>query len=298
MIDIIIDGVLRGGVYGLAALGYVLIYRVSKVVNLAYGAMALMSAYLFWYFSEILNPLVALLVIPLVSVLVAVAVDRGVMRPMIGEPVVQIIMATIGISYVIKGVLLLFLQLGAGLPGWLYVTFTRDILPKDIYRLGPISVNANFLWASVAAFVGFAAFYVFYSKTPLGLTMKALSNDRQAALTLGVRLGETYTLSWILAGVIAFLSGFFYAAITGGVSGTVEYVAVKALPVIILGGLDSVLGAIVGGVVIGVLESFGKYYLDPVFGGGFGEVFPLLVMVFIMLVKPYGLFGTERIERV
>jgi len=298
MIDILIDGVLRGGIYGLAALGYVLIYRVSKVVNLAYGAMALMSAYLFWYFSEILNPLVALLVIPLVSVLVAVAVDRGVMRPMIGEPVVQIIMATIGISYVIKGVLLLFLQLGAGLPGWLYVTFTQDILPKDIYRLGPISINANFLWASVAAFVGFAAFYVFYSKTPLGLTMKALSNDRQAALTLGIRLGETYTLSWILAGIIAFLSGFFYSAITGGVSGTVEYVAVKALPVIILGGLDSVLGAIVGGVVIGVLESFGKYYLDPVFGGGFGEVFPLLVMIFIMLVKPYGLFGTERIERV
>jgi len=298
MIDILIDGVLRGGIYGLAALGYVLIYRVSKVVNLAYGAMALMSAYLFWYFSEILNPVVALLVIPLVSVLVAVAVDRGVMRPMIGEPVVQIIMATIGISYVIKGALLLLLQLGAGLPGWQYVTFTQDVLPRDIYRIGPISVNANFLWASVAAFVGFAAFYAFYSKTPLGLTMKALSNDRQAALTIGVRLGETYTLSWILAGIIAFLSGFFYAAITGGVSGTVEYVAVKALPVIILGGLDSVLGAIVGGVVIGVLESFGKYYLDPVFGGGFGEVFPLLVMIFIMLVKPYGLFGTERIERV
>jgi len=298
MIDILVDGVLRGGVYGLAALGYVLIYRVSKVINLAYGAMALMSAYLFWYFSEVLNPLVALVVIPLVSVLVAVAVDRGVMRPMIGEPVVQIIMATIGISYIIKGALLLFLQLGAGLPGWLYVTFTQDILPKDIYRIGPISINANFLWASVAAFVGFAAFYIFYSKTPLGLTMKALSNDRQAALTLGIRLGETYTLSWILAGIIAFLSGFFYAAITGGVSGTVEYVAVKALPVIILGGLDSVLGAIVGGVVIGVLESFGKYYLDPLFGGGFGEVFPLLIMIFILLVKPYGLFGTERIERV
>ncbi|MFN3804886.1 MAG: branched-chain amino acid ABC transporter permease [Pyrobaculum sp.] len=298
MIEIVLDGVLRGGIYALTAIGYVLIYRASKVINLAYGAMSLMAVYLFWYFSTFVSIFLAIVLVTVSISLIAVLVERGVMRPMIGEPVIQIIMATIGVSYVIKGVLLLFLQLGAGLPGWQYVTFTQQILPAGVYTIGPLSINATFLWASTAAFIAFTIFYFFYNKTPLGIAMKAMSNERQTALTLGIKPSETYLLSWLLAGITAFLSGFFYAAIIGGVSGQVELVAIKALPVIILGGLDSIPGALAAGVVIGILEAVGKLYLDPVFGGGFGEVFPLLVMIIVMLIKPYGFFGTERIERV
>lgn len=298
MIEVIIDGVLRGGIYALAAIGYILIYRASKVINLAYGAMSLMAIYLFWYFSTFTSTLPAIIITAISISLVAIFVERGVMRPMIGEPIVQIIMATIGVSYVIKGALLLFLQIGPGLPGWQYVTFTQELLPTGVYTIGPISINTTFFWASIAAFAAFAIFYLFYNKTPLGIAMKAMSNERQAALTLGVKPGETYLLSWLLAGLVAFLAGFFYATIIGGISGQVELIAIKALPVIILGGLDSITGAIVAGVVIGVLEAGGKLYLDPIFGGGFGEVFPLLVMIFVMLIKPYGLFGTERVERV
>ncbi|MEM1570671.1 branched-chain amino acid ABC transporter permease [Pyrobaculum sp.] len=298
MIDVIVDGVLRGGVYALAAIGYVLVYRASKVINLAYGAMALAAAYLYWYFSSFMPMPLAMALVLLATVLVAIFVERGIMRPMIGEPVVQIIMATIGVSYIIKGALLLFLQLGAGLPGWLYVPFVQSPLPQGTYSIGPLNINANFLWASIASFTGFIIFYLFYSKTPLGIAMRAMSNDRQSALTLAIRPTETFLLSWLLAGIIAFLSGLFYASITGGVSGNVELIAIKALPVIILGGLDSITGSVVGGIIVGLLESIGKYYLDSVFGGGFGEVFPLLVMIFIMLIKPYGLFGTERIERI
>ncbi len=298
MIDVVVDGVLRGGIYALAALSYVIIYRASKIVNLAYGAMAMLAAYLYWFFSPMVGPVLAVLISVGTLVMVAFLVERGVIRPMIGEPIIQIIMATIGVAFLIRGALLAFLILGPRLPGFQYQPFEVHPLPTGIYRLGDLAINANFLWAFIASLASFGAFLVFYRYSLLGIAMRAMANDRQAALALGVKPVESYMFSWAIAGALITLSGLFYASIFGGVAARVEEIGIKALPVIILGGLDSVGGAIVAGIIVGLSESFGRLYLDDVFGGGFGDVFPLILMVLIMLFRPYGLFGTERIERV
>ncbi|MDT7873779.1 MAG: branched-chain amino acid ABC transporter permease [Pyrobaculum sp.] len=298
MIDLVIDGVLRGGIYATAAVGYVILYRSIKVINLAYGAMALLAAYLYWMLTPQLPPLLGFLAILPVMALLAVVADKAVVRPMLGEPVIQIIAATIGLGYLIKGALLLVLQLGYALPGYQQVPYETPLLPRGFVELGALRLDLNFLGAFLASIAAFLLLWVFYKKTSLGIAMRAMSNDRPSAVAFGVRPTEAITTSWILAGLLATISGVFYASIFGGPSGSVEYIGVKALPVIILGGLDSVGGALVGGVIVGLAEVLGKLFLDPYLGGGFGEVFPLLVMVAVLLVRPYGLFGTERIERV
>jgi branched-chain amino acid transport system permease protein len=298
MIDLVIDGVLRGGIYATAAVGYVILYRSIKVINLAYGAMALLAAYLYWMLTPQLHPLLGFLAILPVMALLAVVADKAVVRPMLGEPVIQIIAATIGLGYLIKGALLLVLQLGYALPGYQQVPYETPLLPRGFVELGALRLDLNFLGAFLASIVAFLLLWVFYKKTYLGIAMRAMSNDRASAVAFGVRPTEAITTSWILAGLLAAISGVFYASIFGGPSGSVEYIGVKALPVIILGGLDSVGGALVGGVIVGLAEVLGKLILDPYLGGGFGEVFPLLAMVAVLLVRPYGLFGTERIERV
>jgi branched-chain amino acid transport system permease protein len=298
MIDLVIDGILRGGVYATAAVGYVILYRSIKVINLAYGAMALLAAYLYWMLTPQLHPLLGFLAILPVMALLAVVADKAVVRPMLGEPVIQIIAATIGLGYLIKGALLLVLQLGYALPGYQQVPYEAPLLPRGFVELGALRLDLNFLGAFLVSIAAFLLLWVFYKKTSLGIAMRAMSNDRPSAVAFGVRPAEAITTSWILAGLLAAISGVLYASIFGGPSGSVEYIGVKALPVIILGGLDSVGGALVGGVIVGLAEVLGKLFLDPYLGGGFGEVFPLLVMVAVLLVRPYGLFGTERIERV
>jgi branched-chain amino acid transport system permease protein len=298
MIDLVIEGVLRGGIYATAAVGYVILYRSIKVINLAYGAMALLAAYLYWMLTPQFHPLLAFLAILPVMALLAVVADNAVVRPMLGEPVIQIIAATIGLGYLIKGALLLVLQLGYALPGYQQVPYETPLLPRGFVELGALRLDLNFLGAFLVSIVAFLLLWTFYKKTSLGIAMRALSNDRPSAIAFGVRPTEAITTSWILAGLLAAISGVLYASIFGGPSGSVEYIGVKALPVVILGGLDSVGGALVGGVIVGLAEVLGKLFLDPYLGGGFGEVFPLLVMVAVLLVRPYGLFGTERIERV
>lgn len=298
MIDLIIDGVLRGGIYATAAVGYVILYRSIKVINLAYGAMALLAAYLYWMISPQLGPLLGFLAVLPATAILAIVADRAVVRPMLGEPVVQIIAATIGLSYLIKGALLLVLQLIYGMPGYQLVPYDVPLLPRGFIDLGALRLDVNFFGAFLASVAAFGMLWVFYKKTPLGIAMRAMSNDRPSAIAFGVRPTESITTSWILAGLLATVSGVFYANTFGGPSGSVEYIGIKALPVIILGGLDSVGGALVGGLIVGVTEVLGKLFLDPYLGGGFGEVFPLLLMVAVLLVRPYGLFGTERIERV
>jgi Branched-chain amino acid ABC-type transport system, permease components len=298
MIDLIIDGVLRGGIYATAAVGYVILYRSIKVINLAYGAMALLAAYLYWMISPQLGPLLGFLAVLPATAILAIVADRAVVRPMLGEPVVQIIAATIGLSYLIKGALLLVLQLIYGMPGYQLVPYDVPLLPRGFIDLGALRLDVNFFGAFLASVAAFGMLWVFYKKAPLGIAMRAMSNDRPSAIAFGVRPTESIATSWILAGLLATVSGVFYANTFGGPSGSVEYIGIKTLPVIILGGLDSVGGALVGGLIVGVTEVLGKLFLDPYLGGGFGEVFPLLLMVAVLLVRPYGLFGTERIERV
>ncbi|AET32585.1 branched-chain amino acid ABC transporter permease [Pyrobaculum ferrireducens] len=298
MIDILIDGVLRGGVYAIAALGYVLVYRASKVVNLAHGTFALTSAYLFWALSPDLGPVGALIAIIPLSFILAAVVERAVVRPMLGEPVIQIIAATIGVSYLLKGLLLAWLQVRYALPGWLLVPFEHSLFPRGFLEVAGLRLDFNFAGSFLASLASFGFFYWFYKNTSLGVAMRAMSNDRVSAVAFGIKSSESIAIAWALSGILAALAGVFYASIYGGASGQVEYIGIKALPVIILGGLDSVGGALVAGVAIGVLEVLGKLYLEPLFGGGFGEVFPLLFMIAVLLVRPYGLFGTERIERV
>jgi branched-chain amino acid transport system permease protein len=221
MIDLAIDGVLRGGIYATAAVGYVILYRSIKVINLAYGAMALLAAYLYWMLTPQLPPLLGFLAILPVMALLAVVADKAVVRPMLGEPVIQIIAATIGLGYLIKGALLLVLQLGYALPGYQQVPYETPLLPRGFVELGALRLDLNFLGAFLASIVAFLLLWVFYKKTSLGIAMRAMSNDRPSAVAFGVRPTEAITTSWILAGLLAAISGVFYAGIFGGPSGSV-----------------------------------------------------------------------------
>ena len=291
-LQLIITGIAVGGVYALMALGFVLIYKASTVVNFGPGELVLFEAYVAW--ATILNmrlPLyVALPVTLAIAILLGLVIERGVLRPLIGQPIISVIMVTFGFASVIRGVL--------------NMTWGSDTRPfpalfsPEPFHLGPVPVSPVHLWSFVTVILLLGAFSLFFKFSLTGMAMRATADHQQVAQSLGISVKWIFALSWCIAAVVSTLGGIILGSVRGGVYFSLADLGLKVFPVVILGGLDSVAGAIVGGILIGVLENLSGGYLDPILGGGVKEVAPFVVLVIILMFRPYGLFGKVEIERV
>src|SRR5499426_2241200 len=292
LLQLLITGVAVGSVYALMALGFVLIFKASSVVNFGPGELVLFGAYVSW--ATILHmklPLYVALPITLaVAIALGLVIERGVLRPLIGEPIISVIMVTFGVASVIRGVL-----------NMAWGSDTRPfpaLFSSEPFRLGPVPVSPVHLWSFVSVMILLGAFSLFFKFSMTGMAMRATADNQQVAQSLGVSVKWIFALSWCIASVVSTLSGIILGNVRGGVDFSLVDLGLKVFPVVILGGLDSVMGAIIGGVLIGVLENLSGGYLDPIFGGGVKEVAPFAVLVVILLFRPYGLFGKPEIERV
>jgi branched-chain amino acid transport system permease protein len=292
LLQLIITGIAVGGVYALMALGFVLIYKASSVVNFGPGELVLFGAYIAW--ATILHmrlPLYAAFPLTLVVAIgLGLIIERGVLRPLIGQPIISVIMVTFGFASVIRGVL-----------NMSWGSDTRPfpaLFSSEPFRLGPIPVSPVHLWSFVAVMLLLGAFSLFFKFSLVGTAMRATADNQQVAQSLGVSVKRIFALSWCIATVVSAMGGIILGSVRGGVDFSLADLGLKVFPVVILGGLDSVPGAIVGGVLIGVLENLSGGYLDPLLGGGVKEVAPFVALVVILMFRPYGFFGKVAIERV
>ena len=287
----IVTGIATGGIYALVALGFVLIYKASDVINFAQGDLLMVGAYVGWALSTAGLPFPVAFVLTLIAAaLVGLLIERIVLRPMIGEPIIAVIIVTLGLSSMLRG--LVFFVASTEVR-----RFPEDIFPITPVQIGPIPVPQIYAWAVVIAGVAVLVLTVFFRFSRQGIALRAAADDQQAAMSMGIRISWVFALSWALSASVAAAAGILLGNLTG-VNFTLADIGLQVFPVVILGGLDSIPGAIIGGLVIGVLQNLASGYLDPCVGGGLKNVFPFFILVAILMLKPYGLFGRERIERV
>jgi len=287
----ITTGIMVGGIYALVALGWVLIYKCSGVLNLAMGEMTLMGAYVSLSFYAMGIPfLLALLFSLVIGLILGILTERIFLDKLIGEPVLTVIMVTVGLSFFFKGTVEL-----------VWGTDTRVFSPPvfsiEPIHIGNIVIGQVYLWSFVAAMILLVIFVCFFKYTRWGLAMQATADDEMAALSLGVSARFVYAAAWAIAFMAAGVGGTLLGNING-LNISVGYLGLLVLPAVVLGGLNSVPGAIVGGITIGILQNLCGAYLDRYFPGGVKEVAPFVFMAIFLLFKPHGLWGWERIERV
>jgi branched-chain amino acid transport system permease protein len=289
----IADGLGRGSVYALIALGFVIIYKSSRVISFAQPGFMIAGVVLVTYLVEIpgLGFFGAMALGAGLIALLGLGVERSVIRPMIGRPVFAIAIITIGLDIILRTVAHAYI-------GPL-VRHVEDPWGREMLTVGTLRMEQRHLAAVITATVLVGLLFLFFRYTRMGLAMRAVAEDQEAALAQGVSVGAVFAVSWALAAGLAAVAGSFAAA---GVSvdNTFWPIALYALPVIILGGLDSLPGAVLAGVVIGVLRSLADNYPDALswLGSNPSVIVPWLVMVLVLVVRPYGLFGTPEVERV
>jgi branched-chain amino acid transport system permease protein len=232
---------------------------------------------------------IAFVLTMVITVSLGLIIERVALRPMIGEPFISIIMLTIGLSSVLKSAVLIVW----GPNNRVY----PQIFSQVPIHLGPVVISQVYLWSVGFAILFLALFTLFFRYSSSGIAMRAVADDQQAALSMGISVKKVFAMAWCIAFLVAGVGGVFLGNINV-VNVSLGFFGLKVFPAVILGGLDSIPGAIVGGLTIGVLEAMTGGYLDPIIGGGTKEVIPFVVLVIILMVKPYGLFGTEEIEKV
>jgi branched-chain amino acid transport system permease protein len=295
ILEVLIGGLLTGVLYSLVALGFVLIFKASGVFNFAQGAMCLFAALALVRLMEIMPTALALVATALIMLALAFAIERLVLRPLVNQDGLILFMATIGITFFITG----FGQAVFGSE-----VYTLDLgIPKDPLILfgglipGGILVNEFDLWAAFIAGLLVLVLAVFFQRTRIGRALRAVADDHQAALSVGIPLRHIWVIVWAVAGLVALAAGIIWGSKLG-VQFSIAFVALKALPVLMLGGLTSVPGAIVGGLIIGAGEKLSEVYLGPYLGGGIENWFGYVLALLVLLVRPQGLFGERIIERV
>lgn len=284
-------GIMVGGIYALVALGWVLIYKCSGVLNLAMGELTLIGAYVSLSFYSMGVPfLLALLFSLIIGFILGILTERIFLDRLIGEPVLTVIMVTVGLSFFFKGIVELIWGTDTRV-------FTPPVFSLEPIHIGPLIIGQVYLWSFVAAIVLLCIFVGFFQYTRWGLAMQATADDEMAALSLGISARFVYATAWAIAFMAAGVGGTLLGNING-LNISVGYLGLLVLPAVVLGGLNSVPGAIVGGITIGVLQNLSGAYLDRFFPGGVKEVAPFAFMAIFLLFRPYGLWGWERIERV
>jgi branched-chain amino acid transport system permease protein len=290
LVEVLIGGVFAGLMYSLVALGFVLIYKASGVFNFAQGVMVLFAALTLVGLLERGVPVVlALALTTVVMVGLAFAIERVVLRPLVNQPQIILFMATIGLNFFLEGF---------GEMAWGANVKKLDVgIPDESFKVAGILINTLEMTAALTAAVLVAVLAVLFQKTRIGLALRAVADDHEAALSIGIPLKTIWVVVWSVAGVVAIVAGLMWGA-KSGVQFSLSLVALKALPVLILGGFESVPGAIVGGLIIGVGEKVGEVYWGPLVGGAIENWFAYVVALVFLLFRPQGLFGEKIIERV
>ena len=292
--EVLIGGLLSGVMYSLVALGFVLIYKASGVFNFAQGAMVFFAALTYVGLLELKLPAVAALPLTLaVMVVLGLLIERVVLRPLVNQPQITLFMATIGLSFFIEGVAQL--TWGANVRG--LELGLQDEPMQWLSDATGMSVSKFDVAAAGVAAVLVTGLALFFSRTRIGRALRAVADDHQAALAVGIPLQHIWGIVWAVAGFVALVAGLLWGA-RNGVQFALTFVALKALPVLILGGFDSIPGAIVGGLIIGASEKLAEVYLGPYVGGGIEGWFPYVLALVFLLIRPEGLFGEKIIRRI
>ena len=292
--EVLIGGLLSGVMYSLVALGFVLIYKASGVFNFAQGAMVFFAALTYVGFLELgLPPWVALPATLGVMIVMGLLIERAVLRPLVNQPQITLFMATIGLTFFIEG--LAQLIWGANVRG--LDLGVQDEPIQWVTDHSGMNVSKFDLMAAGVAAILVTALALFFSRTRIGRALRAVADDHQAALAVGIPLQQIWAIVWGVAGTVALVAGLLWGA-RNGVQYALTFVALKALPVLILGGFDSIPGAIVGGLIIGSSEKLAEVYLGPYVGGGIEGWFPYVLALLFLLIQPEGLFGQKIIRRI
>lgn len=288
--EVLVGGLLSGVMYSLVAIGFVLIYKTSGVLNFAQGAMLLFAALTFVSLVEKGLPFWAAIAATLAAMtLIGALIERTVLRPLVNQPPITLFMATLGVSYVIEGAAQLLW--GAQVHG---LELGIDDLPLEVHG---VLISTFDLFAAAVAGTMVAALIVFFRYTRIGLGFRAVADDQLAALAVGLNLDRIWTSVWTAAGVVALVAGLLWGARLG-VQFSLSLVVLKALPVLVLGGFDSIAGAIVGGLIVGAVEKLAEVYIGPFIGGGIEGWIAYVAALGFLLIRPAGLFGGKLVERV
>ncbi|MBU2552649.1 MAG: branched-chain amino acid ABC transporter permease [Proteobacteria bacterium] len=288
-LQFLINGLLVGGVYALLALGVVFIYRATQVFNFAVGDMVLFGAFVCWSFLVWAQWPVwaALLLALLVSFGLGLLIERLLMRPMIGQPLLSMIMATLGLSLFLRGVMSFIWSTST-------VSYPHKLLPGQTLKFGGLFVSDELLWAFGVAILVFVVLSLFFQRGRIGYGMRATAEDHQVAQATGINVKNIFALTWSIAGLVAAIGGVLLASRVGLSVVSTPLVALKIFPAVLFGGLESILGAIVGGLLVGVLENLAGGLIDP----KIAEITPYLILLLVLLIRPEGAFGLKRIERI
>lgn len=288
-LQLLVNGLSIGFLYGLSAMGFVMIFKSSSVLNFAHGELLAIGAFFFLSLVTWAQvPIVVAFLITLVGCFImGFVIEKMFLRPLIGEPLIFVIMLTVGLAAMFKGLLLLIY--GGNLRTY------PDFLPSWLgLQMGAISVPPVYTATLIIGLAFLCMFGLFFKYSAQGIYMRSVADNQKAALSLGVHVQRVFALSWAIAALVAGMSGIVLGIINGINVHDLSAIGLKVFPVVILGGLDSIGGAIIGGIIIGLLETFTGGYLSP----SLRDVVPYIVLVFILLIKPYGLFGLVEIERV
>jgi branched-chain amino acid transport system permease protein len=292
-LQLVISGFALGMVYALIAIGFVIILKCSKAFNIAQGHFVMIGGYLGYTFLVTFHLPVwlSLLAAIGVAILLGLLIERFTLRPLVGQPVLAVIMMTIALSTVLEGLATLMW-------GGEYKTY-HGVLPKIALRVGELSIPSEMLIGIIVSVIAVVILMLLFRYTKSGLAMRATAEDEQVVQSAGIKVTTVYALSWVFACIVGVISGI----ILGGVSGVMipmSNVGLKAFAVVLLGGVNSIGGAIIAGIFLGVLENVAAGYLDPLLpaGGGLANVFPFIVILIVLVFRPYGLFGLAEIERI
>lgn len=288
---LLLNGASIGLMYSLIALGFVLVYKATDAINFAQGEFVMVAGLIVAMLLSFESVPLAVAVVVTLAVMIGFGfgLERVVLRPLLGRPVVAVIMATIGLAAILRGLVPV-----------IFGSETRAVsLPigDEPIVFGPASLPPIQVAGAVVAIAFFLAFSWFFKKSRMGVAMRAVADNQQVAQAMGINVERYFALAWAMAGVVSALGGVVWGSMLG-VDVHLALVGLKVFPVVILGGLDSIGGALVGGLIIGIVESLAAGYLDPYVGGGTKDFAPYVLMILVLMIRPYGIFGKRKIERV
>ena len=285
------NGIMIGLMYSLIALGFVLIYKATDAINFAQGEFVMFAGFIAAGAAEIAGAPFWLTALIAIGGMIGLGfgLERVVLRPMIGRPVIAVVMATIGLAAVLRGTATM--AFGAG---------TKVIVlpvPDEPLDLGFVTLPPVQLLGAGVSLVFLAGFTWFFLRSRVGIAMRAVADSQQVSMAMGINVQRYFALAWAMAGVVSALGGVIWGAMLA-VDNQLALVGLKVFPVVILGGLDSIAGAVVGGLIVGIVENLAAGYFDPYVGGGTKDFAPYLLMILVLMIRPEGIFGRRRIERV
>lgn len=286
-----ITGLAVGMIYALIALGFALVWKSSRVANLALGQLVLISSWFtYGMLTQIGLPIWAgMFLTILFAIFLGWTIERFALRPLIGQPILSLIAVTLGLAYFLEGLVIVIWPVSvAKLP---------PIFPQESINIGTAVIAQEYLWAAGVSLFLFILLSIFFKFHRMGIAMRATADDQLAVQACAVPITRIFSMSWIFACIVAAIGGILISSI-GGITNALVETGFKSFSVVILGGMDSFLGCIIAGPIIGLCENIGAGYLTGIIGPGIKDLIPFIMIIIVMLIKPYGLFGEERIERI